>query len=179
VPAPFPLELTLARTGDVAVSVHGGLAYPNGFTFRMLLLRRQASRDHRHDDPLHHWHHGGGELPSEALRFGIRLSDGSKATIFDARRWFARTDRPKGPVLIQRGGNGGLHSWDLTFWVWPLPPGDAFAFVVEWPSEGIELHDVECDTAPILAAAQRAETLWPGDDAPKRSGGAHYTRRIG
>ncbi len=121
-PAPFPLWAVLARTGDVALAVRDGLAYPNGFTFGFS-LRRRAPRSGPGDDPIHHWHGvRGGEIPPEALRLGVQLADGSKATIFDGHRWFATADRPDGPVLVQRGGSGGMHSWELAFWVWPLPP---------------------------------------------------------
>lgn len=178
--APFPLALTLARTGDVAISVHAGLAYPNGFTFRMKLVRRQPFEG-REGDPFHHWHRRArsGEIAPEALRFGVRFADGSKATVFDGHRWFARTETPAGPVLIQRGGHGGMRSWDFGFWVWPLPPEGPLAFVVEWPSEGIELREVELDAAPIRAAAERAEILWPDDSGPSGSGGWVASRRVG
>ncbi len=177
-PAPFPLWAVLARTGDVALAVRDGLAYPNGFTFGFS-LRRRAPRSGPGDDPIHHWHGvRGGEIPPEALRLGVQLADGSKATIFDGHRWFATADRPDGPVLVQRGGSGGMHSWELAFWVWPLPPPGPLAFVCEWPSEGIELTRVEVDADAIREAAARAEILWP-DGGSSGSSGTAYSARVG
>lgn len=178
-PAAFDLALTLIRTDGLAVAAHAGLAYPNGFTFRLQLLLRKVP-DAPHGDPFHHWHAAArtGAIPEEAFRFGLQLADGSKATVFGGHRFFARTDRPDGPVLIQRGGGGGMHSWDFAFWVWPLPPEGPLAFVSEWPSEGVELTRREIDTAPIRDAAARAETLWPnGGDGHTGSGGA-FIRQI-
>lgn len=180
-PAPFELAVTLARGNEVAIAVHAGLAYPNGFTFRLQLLLRKASEE-AHGNPFHHWHTAArrGEIAPEAFRFGVQLADGSKATVFDGPRFFARGDRPEGPVLIQRGGGGGMRSWDFGFWVWPLPPAGPLAFVCEWPHEGIELTRHEIDTAPIRDAAARAETLWPDDgDGPNGAGGVVFSRRVG
>jgi hypothetical protein len=175
-PAPFPLWLVLARTDNVALAVHDGLAYPNGFAFT-LSLRRRRPREGPGDDPIHLWHTARGELPPEALRLGIQLADGRKATVFDHRRWFAATEPPDRPVLVQRGGSGGMHSWELGFWVWPLPPPGALAFVVEWPSEGIPLTSVDVDAGEIREAAARAEELWPNGPSP--DGGHIVSQRIG
>jgi len=173
-PASFPLALELARTENVAIAAHGGLAYPNGFAFRVSLLRRTVDES-RVGDPFHHWHHTRGEIADEALRLGVQFSDGAKATVFDAHRWFGLDDGPPGPVLMQRGGGGG-RSWDLGFWVWPLPPEGPLAFVVEWPSEGIALTRAEIDASVVRAAAEQAEVLWPDDDGPSPSGGTIFAR---
>jgi len=173
-PAPFPLWLVLARTDHVVLAVHDGLGYPNGFGFTVSLRRRRA-REGPGDDPIHLWHTTrGGEIPPEALRLGIQLGDGSKATVFDRHRWFSTVERPEGPVLIQRGGSGGMHSWELGFWVWPLPPAGPVAFVCEWPSEGVALTRTAIDAELIHEAAGRAETLWEDDDSPTRSAGSGY-----
>lgn len=173
-PAPFPLWLVLARTGDVMLAVHDGLAYPNGFGFTVSLRRRRALEGPG-DDPIHLWHTvRGGEIPPEALRLGIQFGDGSKATVFDGHRWFRTVERPEGPVLIQRGGNGSTHSWELGFWSWPLPSPGPVAFVCEWPSEGVALTRGVIDAEIVREAAERAETLWPEDVSPTRSSGSGH-----
>ena len=60
---------------------------------------------------------------------------------------------PPGPLLWPGGGGGGGDRWDQSYWLWPLPPPGPVAFVVEWPSEGIELTRHELDAAPILEAS--------------------------
>lgn len=177
-PAPFPLWLVLARTDQLALAVHDGLAYTNGFAFT-ISLRRRRGRERPGDDPIHLWHTvRGGDIPPEALRLGIQLSDGSKATVFDGHRWLRSAEQPEGPVLIQRGGSGGLHSWELAFWVWPLPPPGPVAFVCEWPAEGVELTRAEIEATTIRDAAASAELLWPSD-GPQGRGGSTYQARIG
>jgi hypothetical protein len=174
-PSSFPLALTLARTQKVGIAAQGGLAYPNGFAFRMVVVRREPIEPHA-GDPFHRLHRGGGEFVDEALRFGVQFSDGGKATLFDAHRWFGVAEGPTGPVLMQRGGSGGGRTWDFGFWVWPLPPEGPLAFVVEWPSEEIELTRVEIDASVVRAAAAQAETLWPENDGPRSAGGAVFSQ---
>jgi hypothetical protein len=43
----------------------------------------------------------------------------------------------------------------------PLPPEGPVSFVVAWPSFGIPESRTVLDSAPILAAAGRAQLLWP------------------
>lgn len=171
--APFPLAEVLATTERVGIQVYAGLAYPNGFEFSLQLSWREERRRHG-NDPIHAWHEvRGGEIPAEVLRFGIEDARGERATVFGRRPW-EPGESPTGPVLMQRGGGGGMHRWDMRFWCWPLPPDGPFAFVVEWPSESIALTRVEIDARPVREAAARAVELWPGGDA---GGGVAHTRR--
>jgi hypothetical protein len=176
-PAAFPLALELARTENIAIAAQGGVAYPNGFAFRLVLLRRTMLESHA-GHPFHHWHRGRGQLEDDALRFGVQFSDGGKATVFDRHRWMGGEGTPSGPVLMQRGGSGGGRTWDFGFWVWPLPPDGPLAFVVEWPSEGIELTRAEIDASIVGEAAKQAETLWPDEDGPSSPGGGIFSQEI-
>jgi hypothetical protein len=163
-PGVFQLEVVLVRTESLAIQVHSGRAYPTGFEFTFALRRREA-RTGRHDDPIVRWHESTAVIADEVLRFGVELADGRKATVFDRFRHRGDDDPPPDVVLAQRGGGGGSHLWEVKFWSWPLPPPGPFAFVVEWPSEGIPLTRTEIDTEPIRDAAARAEELWPRDGA--------------
>lgn len=161
-PGPFALEQVLARTDQVALLVHSGRAYTNGFEFAFGLVTREQ-HDRRPHDPMMAWHgiRRGDGLGDEVLRFGIELADGRKATVFDRHPPFEQDAAPPAAVLQQRGGGGGGKSWEFRFWAWPLPPEGPLAFVVEWPSEGIALTRTEVDTKPIREAAGHAEELWP------------------
>jgi hypothetical protein len=66
----------LARTGDVAIFVRGGVAYSNGFEFRLALSRRIAPVEFF--DPF--GRHGRGRGSDDVLRLGVQLASGSKAT---------------------------------------------------------------------------------------------------
>jgi hypothetical protein len=162
-PASFPLDLVLARTDELALSVHSGRAYEYGFEFTFALYLRTA-RDRRTGGPMMGWHaEQGGAFDDDVLRFGISFADGRKATIFDRHRWWGDSEDRVTPdvVLMQRGGGGGGASWDFRFWAWPLPPEGPVAFVAEWPSEGVALTQTELDSALVREAAARAVTLWP------------------
>jgi hypothetical protein len=175
VPASFPLDLVIARTGSVAVFVHSGRAYANGFEFT-LAFRLRTARHGRAHDPVMSWHGTGGAIADDVLRFGIAFADGRKATVFDRFRppW-PPDEEPPPPdiVLMQRGGGGGGSSWDMRFWAWPLPPEGPVGFVVEWPSEGISLTRADADSTAIREAARRVQELWP-EEGP--AGGGAWTR---
>jgi hypothetical protein len=169
-PASFPLDLVLARTDELALFVHSGRAFGNGFEFALALHSRKPPI--RRTDPVLGWHVVPGEpLPDDVVRFGIAFADGRKATVFDRRPWWGDPDQlvPPEIVLSQRGGGGGGASWDFRFWAWPLPPEGPLTFVAEWPSEDIALTRVKVDSALVRDAAARAEELWP--EGERRAGG--------
>ena len=177
-PAPFALEQLLARTDRVALLVHSGRAYPNGFEFAFALVTREPRHGRRHD-PMMAWHGMALEqgLTDDVLRFGIELADGRKATVFDRFRPFEPDAPAPEVVLQQRGGGGGGTGWEFRFWAWPLPPPGPLAFVVEWPSEGVPLTRGEVDSGPIRDAAARAEELWPGGGA-RGPGGSTWSTNV-
>jgi hypothetical protein len=145
-----PFDLLLANTGDVAVAVGGMTAYPNGVTFTLRVLRREPGADDLFMR-LHHPRPGG-------LRLGVELADGSRVL---AERG---AEPGAGPTLASRGGGGGGLSYELEYWLWPLPPDGPLRFACAWPDEGIEETTAELE-APIREAAARAVELWP-DERP-------------
>jgi len=149
--ATVPFDLVLANTGHVAVAVGGMTAYPTGVSFVVRVVRRTAPPD----DLFFRLHHPG----PGGLRFGVELADGSRA--------FAEHgpgEPGRGPTLTSRGGGGGGLSYELGYWLWPLPPEGPLRFACAWPDEGIEETTAELE-APIREAAARAVELWP-DDRP-------------
>jgi hypothetical protein len=172
-PASFPLELLIVRTETVAIQVGTGRAYANGIEFTLTMRRRESGSVHGRDHPMMGWHQAidSGEIPDEVLRFGIEFGDGRKATVFDR---FRMPDEPQPDIVLRPGGGGGGNkSYELRFWVWPLPPEGLLAFVVEWPSEGIPLTRAEVDTEPIREASARAVELWPDGTAGAAGGSVH------
>jgi hypothetical protein len=170
-PTTFLLDLLAVRTDELAISIHSGRAYSHGFEFA-LALQTKMPRERR-DGRMMQWHGGpGAKFDDDVLRFGITYADGRKATVFDPHPWMRDRERPATPdiVLLQRGGGGSGASWDFRFWAWPLPPEGPLAFVVEWPSEHIELTRTAVDSEVVRAAAARAMTLWPDGESRGRSG---------
>jgi hypothetical protein len=136
------LDRVLANTGDAAVVLRGGRAFPTGLTLSVDLLRR----------PVGAITHEG----FERFRFGIGLSDGRKVT---ADRFSDALDAS--PRLIQHGGGGGGLTWEQNYWLWPLPGEGTLQIACQWEPVGIEETVIEIDTAPIREAASRAVELWP------------------
>ncbi len=160
------VEVVVARSDDTVVAVTGVRAFPTGFGFTLSVrLRTQPGPDTwlwQHAGVLDHPLLAAGELPDEVLRFGVRFADGRKATTLDPHPWDTEQE-PQGPVLLQHGGGGGGRSWDMEYWVWPLPPPGLVAFACEWPLRQLSETLVEIDSLPIIQAAGRAAQLWPHD----------------
>ena len=166
-----PLELLVARSEDAVVVVRNVVAYPTGVNFVLDVRRRSANMM---DDPLG-IHAGFRGVPADrdtALRFGVGLSDGSKATA-DGRPPWPEGDDVRAPVLMSRGGGGGGTRWEMGYWLWPLPPDGPLAFVAEWPAEGIPETRTEMEAGLLREAAGRSETLWEENAGP--SGGRAVT----
>ena len=53
-------------------------------------------------------------------------------------------------------------TWSQEYWVWPLPSGDSFDLVCEWPAAGIPLTRSAIDAAPVIEAAARVRRAFDG-----------------
>jgi len=135
------------------------LVYPNGLEFRLVLLVRDSNHD-LHDIP---WGlprgRRGSELPDEFIRFGLLLADGSKWTNLDGREPWDE-DEVTGPVVSELGGGGGGESWEMSFWLWPLPPAGEVNFVASWPLHGIRESTTTVDATELRERATEAEEIW-------------------
>ena len=170
------LRLILARTEDAVVALIDAVAFTVGVEFTLSVLRRRPAEIDHFDHPFEIFLPGrkaGAELPPELLRFGVQFADGRKATTTGGPAMPTEGD-PLGPLLWPGGGGGGGDRWDQSFWLWPLPPPGPVSFVVEWPSEGIELTRHELDAAPILEASRGSTWLWP--ESPGDGGSSSTTR---
>jgi hypothetical protein len=151
VPGMVPVALLVARTDTHAVLIDNLLVYPTGFDFDLAVRfragRPAGTRDHLWEDPL---------------RLEVRFADGRRADN-DPRSW----PRPSGdqlpdpPLLYQSTiGRDGGHVW-----LWGLPPPGPLTFACEWPAQQIPPSQAVVDAGLVLAAAARAQTLWP-DQGP-------------
>ncbi len=160
--AALPDRVPLARTADTAVAVLQLVAYSTGFGFLLGVRRRLLADDDL--DPF--MHRLGRRAGDHALRLGVGFADGRKATNLS----LPLHHDEEGPVLIFRGGGGGGRTWDMGFWVWPLPPPGPLAFVCKWPAAGIAETRVEIEARSVLDASARSQLLWPEGGAPSGSG---------
>jgi len=163
-----PLELVVARSEEAAVVVSRVSAYPDGFELTVnSYLRRSVKRSRR--QRVHHpmmWHEMGepGEpLPDELLRFGLAWPDGGRATNLDGwgRSWPDATEPAHG--LESQSGGGSGHEYSQEYWAWPLPGSGLMGLVVQWPAFGISETTASVDGSLLIAAAERAQPVWPED----------------
>ena len=167
--ASVPFEpLLLVATDRVAVAVVAVTAYPTGFECSLSARLNLASGSADDFFQLHRLQHGVGygALPDEFLRFGVQFADGRKATNVDPHPGL--DEEPTGPVLTQHGGGGSSAAWHQSYWVWPLPPPGALAFVCEWPALGVPLTRTEIDAELVSRAAEHAIRLWTDEEPGRR-----------
>jgi hypothetical protein len=159
-------ELLLVKTAEAAVAIVGMLAYRTGFEFTLSSVLRREDRRGVFDPVMHHpfGRRADEPLPDRFLRLGVAFSDGTAVTNLDRRAFRWTESEPSGPLLMQDGGGGGGRRYDMTYWVWPLPPAGPLTFVCQWPAFGIPETRAEVDAALILEAATRAVQLWPEAD---------------
>jgi hypothetical protein len=170
------LEVVLARTPDLALSLERFAAYPTGFKFRLVTRSRTEELGWDLDQaffgrPFRRPRSEASEIPPERLRFGIQFADGSKATNLN----FSHAEPgkvPSAPVMSEGGGGGGGRLWEHDYWVWPLPVPGPLAFVCEWPAHGIPFTRVEIDADRILQAVPRAQVLWAEEETGPGGGNA-------
>jgi hypothetical protein len=168
--APAGGPFLVARTNALALAVWGLAAFPTGLAFSLAMVSRAGDDagidpDFDVDMAFHrYWRRlrrdGEQELPDEMLRFGVEFDDGRKATNVRTGWELEEGEEPLGPVLTQRGGGGGGRSYRQGWWLWPLPPGERLAFVVEWPAKGISLTRQEIDAGEIRRATEQARPIW-------------------
>lgn len=139
------------------------LAYPEGVEFTLTLRLHPATEEwYAHPWDLPHRRSRGGQRPppDDLLRFGLLYPDGSKWTNMSG--FFPQLDQePATPVVIGRGGGGGGSSWDMAYWLWPLPPDGPLTFFAEWPALKVKESSASVDGRALRQAAAEAEVVWP------------------
>jgi hypothetical protein len=170
-PAAMAENAIIVRDERLAISIGGLSVYPNGFDFSVHIRSRSRADE---IDPLGHRRRrdykrnsGGGDSgdPSQNLRVGVLFSDGRRTASNQSRHHFA-PDHERDPdelVMQQGAGGGGDRSWDMSFWIHPLPPEGPVTIVISWLAHGIAEVRHEIDGAAVLAAAEQAVQLWPED----------------
>ena len=54
----------------------------------------------------------------------------------------------------------GADSWEMEYWMWPLPTDGPLTFVADWPALGIHESSASVDGSALRQAATEAETVW-------------------
>lgn len=160
--AVLPVQLVLAKNEEIGIFLNGMTVFPEHFSFSLEIVWK--TQEHRQLD-MHFPRALGADLepgqeipiPRDMLCFGVRFSDGRKAT--SLAMW---ANDPQPDIILRSGsGNGGGGRYTLSYWVWPLPPEGDVEFAVRWEGYGIEFAKAEMEGKSIRWAASNAFKLWP------------------
>lgn len=103
--------------------------------------------------------------PSEQLRLGVTLADGSTANTVASPAGIRRpVDVHHGPSLTFSGGGGGGNgdSWTMHVraWLWPLPPAGQMTLHYLFDGIGIPEGSIDVDATQLRAASRDVLTAW-------------------
>ena len=157
-PGLLPKRVVFVKNDQMLLVIDHFSVYPTGVLFSINLWLRK-SNDEIHRMP---WDYRPRRtMPDDAnvLRFGLRFSNGQTWTNL-ARSGPDFENEPTEPVVMERGGGGGGDHWEMSHWLWPLPPPGDLTFVVEWPAYDISETTVTVDAQEIIDCAATAETVW-------------------
>jgi hypothetical protein len=178
--APVPLRLILGHTDRVAVAKVGATAYTTGVSLTVSVRRRESLAaddfedvDEFYDDPFEPPFGHPGRRRRRARELAPEIGELFPWVDMDE----TEEREPTGPVLMAGGGGGGNREWEAEFWLWPVPPPGPLAFVIEWPSEKIELTKREVDAALFIEASRSSEELWPEASSDETSRSRQFVIR--
>jgi hypothetical protein len=161
VPGAVPFAAVLGRNGDVAVAIAGVQAYSSGLSFNLAVRLRREDRDNPRalPDAVFGSRFGSGRT-DDALLLGVAYPDGRTASTIGGG-WPAADEADDRPVLTPGSGGGGSTSYDIRFWLNPLPsPGD-LTIVCAWPTRGIAETRTVIEGDLIAAGIAAITELWP------------------
>lgn len=152
-------EALVARSAEAAVGISGLLAYRTGFQFTVTAALRPG-RTSEQEWQILHWRgqYDSDTAPERFLSLTIGYSDGRTGSNLDNSQ--PTVSEPSEIYLEPSGGTGIPTRFDMTYWVWPLPPEGPVTFTCGWPAYDIPTSHVSLDAASILGAADRAVLLW-------------------
>ena len=159
----MPVRLLLARTDEFALGLADVVAYSTGFSLR-LALRLHPKSELEPRVLMPQLHGFGPRSGDDQLRFGVEFSDGRKATNLGARRP-PHEEEPEISLVPAGGGGGGGKSFNVGYWVYPLPSPGPVTVAAEWPTRKVRETRHELDGDSIIEAGAGSEQLWD-DDRP-------------
>ncbi len=149
----------LARTASVVVAVDRVVAYPTGFELSITVRMPAGPGQRSFDEARRREWRGVSAFPGESLRVSVDYADGRRSVAENFGR--GPGSEPGGVRLLPMNGSGTDSRFDQRLWVEPLPPAGPVGVVVEWETRGIPETRTALDGRAVVAAAARAETLWP------------------
>jgi hypothetical protein len=153
-PGAIPFHALFAKTDDLAVVLVGADAYSTGMLIKIAMRLRRADRSPHglHADP-----YGPG---GSGLLVGAAYPDGRTASNVGSSfpDPIALGDAP---TLLGQGGGGGGRTFQMDYWLTPMPPPGELTIIVAWPARNIA-ESLTVIPAAVIAQGRSANIeLWP------------------
>jgi len=152
----------LGRSDSALVAITASLVYSTGIGMILSVRLRKQLRglSSRMFDLIGgNTTHGEEAAAHERLWLGVEYPDGRTA-VNQADNWPQSLTEDR-VVLTNGGGHGGTFSYDVQYWLAPLPPPGPLTFICTWPVVNIPETRTVVDGDEIARAATRTEILWP------------------
>lgn len=164
VPAVVPVEADVVATEDVVIRVMDIRAYDRGMLLRVEAWVHPDSATRAQN------RHGLPEEPQVGLLLDrtIKLGAGEPGHSPDVGP--GEDGTPSAPLFMMAGGGTGELSVTQTWWVSPVPDGDA-ELVVAWEAFDVPETFLSLDLDAVRAASARTTELWPLPDVETQQGG--------
>jgi hypothetical protein len=154
-PGATPFHAVLAKSDDLVIAVVGADAYSTGMSIRIAIrLRRLDASLHGFDEPP--YGPGGG-----TLLVGVAYPDGRTASTVNSRRLPDSVTPEDAPSLMDHGGGGGGRTFEMNYWLTPMPPPGDLTIIVAWPTRDIPESRTVISGDVIAQGASANVELWP------------------
>lgn len=159
----FPIGETIAINDTVAIILTIARIYSNGVEFVIdRRIRRGSASRQEWREMQSEIHNHFVRYDPDRVRYGVVLGDGQQLIADLAPGMYGVT--PQKHSLNPSGGSGGgsedLYRFDDGMWLWPLPPEGPLEVIVQWPAFDVSESHVVLDSAPLLALAPQARSVW-------------------
>jgi hypothetical protein len=154
-PGAIPFHAALANTDDLVIAIVGADAYSTGMSIRIALrLRLLDASLHGFDVPS--YGPGGG-----TFLVGVAYPDGRTASTVSSHRFPDPSTPGDAPSLMDHGGGGGGRTFEMNYWLTPMPPPGDLTIIVAWPTRDIRESRTVIPGAVIAQGASANVELWP------------------
>jgi hypothetical protein len=155
-PGAVPFHAVLAKTDDLVVAVVGVDAHSTGMSVKIAVRLRRSDPSLHGLDPLPYGPGGGGPF-----LVGVAYPDGRTASNVSSQRLPDPFTPGDAPSLVGRGGGGGGRTFEMDYWLTPMPPPGDLTIIVAWPTRDIPESRTVIPGDAIAQGVSANVELWP------------------
>jgi hypothetical protein len=156
-PGAIPFDPFAINNGELAVALVSAQAYLDGIRL-YFAIRRRALGDA--DDGVR-GELGGIHENGAQLLVGVAYPDGRVATNLGQSRFPRPSTAVSQPTLAPGSGGGDDLSYDLSYWLTPMPPPGDLTVIMAWPSRDLVESRFVIPAASIARGLENVVELWP------------------